>query len=51
MRAEYIIKLKLHDSNKNFGETLETIEKFIKERDGVLEVNLFKELQSAGVGK
>ncbi len=43
MKRKYFIKLELCDRNRNFGEIIEQIEKFIKEREGVDEINIFKE--------
>ncbi|KKK72451.1 hypothetical protein LCGC14_2903740 [marine sediment metagenome] len=49
MEEEYIIKIKLSDRNRNFGEITEQIEKFLKERDGVEDFCLYKEVDKTKV--
>ncbi len=45
MDKEYIIKLKLNDGNRNFGEILEQIENFLQLRDGIKESIIYKEIK------
>ena len=35
MIKRYLFEITLIDTNKNFGETLENIKRFLNERDGV----------------
>ncbi len=35
MRRKYLIKINAYDTNRNFGEILDQIKKFLIERDGV----------------
>ncbi len=44
MKQEYIIKIRLSDRNRNFVEIIEQIKNFLKERDGVEDFCLYREV-------